>query len=801
MEHLQEDLQEESSFDFKLYLNKVLPKWWLFVIFVAGCLAFAYYKNRYEVSQYRSKASILLVKQDNSMSLAGIRSIVPTVDIDNEVGQLKSNTIASQALKLVNFETTYFLAGHYAADRELYKKSCPFNIEYDYNHPQLNYKKFNVSFLGDNRYKLWIEDDVENYWTSSINEWVETEQFKFRLYPAYADETSFLKGKNYKFIKNTSDGLVSYYSSRLIVNQRSAESSIVTLSVIGECPEKLNDYVNAVAKVYIDYSLEHKNNVIRKTIAFIDSVLVSLDDSLDVNKLNILNFERAQSNNFDLNVLTDSISDLHTISQIFESIKKKEEYYNYIKGVLEDPNSDLASIVPMQLYGVSDQILQAQFEKIDEVLQEKSLLNFSVRDGQKLTPYQLNDYKISEIISNMLKYIEVAQDMLSKRKRELTKRFDEVKKELLEKPNIDWQKHKLTKKFELNNELYNKLLNRRYEASISMVSNEPDASIVDLATNNTVEYLQTIGGFSYSKAVIIGFLIPAAILFLIIFFDDKISEVSEIEKATGETPLGMIPHNHHQSALPVATHPNSSIAEAFRALRTNIQFLDPDNHHKVIVLTSTFSGEGKTFNTVNLAVITGKFGKRCLLVGLDLRKPRIQEYFDIKNENGISTYLIGECTIDQLINHTCYENLDFVLPGPIPPNPSELIGSEAMKTFIDTVSPRYDYIFIDAAPIGIVTDAMLLSNYTSRFLFVIRQKMSKRDVLKFYIELKNSNLKNINIIFNGIRRSKHGHYGYGNYGNYYSGGYYSDDDSLDHNSLVYKVKRAFRKVFSRRHKS
>lgn len=772
------------------------------MISILLCMTYAYYQNRYTVAQYKSNATVLLVKRDNSMSLAGIRSIMPTVDIDNEVGQLKSNTIASKALNLVNFETTYYLAGHYSSDRELYKKSCPFNIEYDSEHPQLYNRKFNVSFLGNNKYKLYLDDDIEHFTEHEINAWVETDKYKFRLYPAYADATSFNKGKNYRFVKNSYDGLVSYYSSHLLVNQRSSESSIVTLSVIGEIPEKLNDYVNSVAEVYINHSLERKNDIIRKTISFIDSVLVTLDDSLDINKLNILNFERAQSNTFDL-VVRDTISDLGQISKIFESFERQQQYYEYIRGVLTDKSSDLQSIIPMELYGLRDQILSAQLSKIAEVLADKSILDFSVKDGQKLTPYQLNDYKINELISSILKYLDVAQDMLRKKQESLRKRFNEVKSELLNKPNIDWQKHKLTKKFELNNDLYNKLLNRRYEASISMVSNEPDASIVDKATMNTLNSLSPLGTFSYSKAVIIGILIPAVIIFLLIFFDNKISEISEIEKAVGLTPLGSIAQNTHKSPIPVSKYPNSSIAEAFRALRTNLQYIDPDNKHKVIVLTSTVSGEGKTFNSVNLSVIMGMSGKKTLLIGLDLRKPRIHEYFDFPNLQGMSTYLIGECSAEDIIKTTEYKNLDFVLPGPIPPNPSELIGSDAMRRFIEEVSPKYDYIFIDSAPVGIVTDAMLLSNLASAYLFVVRQKYSDKSVLQLFKDLKKGgSLKNINIIFNGIKRKAHryGYYGghYGTYGHYYTGGYYHDDDSEDRKTLSYKIKRFFKKIFSRK---
>ena len=631
------------------------------------------------------------------------------------------------------------------------------------------------------------------------------------------------KGQIYFFKTETLESLVPRYSANLRVTKKNKNGTIVRVAIVGEVPEKCDDYVNAITKAYLAYSLEEKNRIVVKTIQFIDTLLVTLSDSLAVGDADLLKFSNSVDAIFrpGMSEVTGTLKEGRTELQ---QIALKESYYQYIKEQMELYNSedenlrpDLTAIVPPSLAGITDERLNGYLNQINAQMSERNVLDFSVRDGKNVKPYQFNDYQTREIIRKLLIYIDLASNMLDKRKKEITSKMNQMRGLLTELPATEREKLKISKKYDLNNDLYNYLFRRRYEAGISAFTNQPDAEILDKASWITRSYVAPIGAFPTSKAITIGLIVPAVLIALLILLDTKISEVSEIERVTGLSPLGTIGENRHHTKTPVVTAKNSSIAEAYRGLRTNLQYVDPDQKHKVIVLTSTVSGEGKTFNAVNLALITAMNNQKVLLVGLDLRKPRLQEYFGLPNTLGMSTYLSHNSEIEDIIitqkyyrdaNNTVLDfQLDIALPGPIPPNPAELIGSTRMQEFIETNRHKYDYIIIDTAPVGIVTDAILLDKYTSCYLFVIRQKYSQKSVLKLFNDLKSNNLHNMNIVFNGIKRKggsyayggKYGYgYGYG-YGSYY-GGYYSDESAEDRNTLKYKVKHFIKKLFFRRKK-
>jgi capsular exopolysaccharide synthesis family protein len=221
--------------------------------------------------------------------------------------------------------------------------------------------------------------------------------------------------------------------------------------------------------------------------------------------------------------------------------------------------------------------------------------------------------------------------------------------------------------------------------------------------------------------------------------------------------------------MPVVENPGSTLSESFRSVRTSLKYFLKEKECPVISVSSTITNEGKTFVSANLAAILAMSDKKVLLIGLDLRKPRIHKIFGVSNENGISNYLIGEAKVDDIIKTTEYDNLWYAPAGPVPPNPAELIDSEAMAGFIEKAKKKFDFIIIDTPPVAIVTDALLISSFTDFYLFVVRQRYTSKNTLELIEELhKNKNIKSLGIVVNDISMS--GYYGYGlRYG--YSMGY------------------------------
>jgi len=327
----------------------------------------------------------------------------------------------------------------------------------------------------------------------------------------------------------------------------------------------------------------------------------------------------------------------------------------------------------------------------------------------------------------------------------------------------------IQREFDLNNTVYTYLLEKRAEAGIARASAVSSNRIIDRAEVFNSYRIKPKPKQNLIKAVALGFFIPVLLIFLIDFLNNKIIDKKDVEKSTQAPILGCINHNTYKSELPVNEKPGSTMAESFRSIRSNLKYFLKDNENAVIAVSSTISGEGKTFISVNLANVLAILGKKVLVVGLDLRKPRIHKMLDIENNKGLSTYLSGIDKYNEIIQKTAIENLYYTPAGPIPPNPAELIESQKMKEFFDKARKEFDYIIIDTPPIAVVTDALLIASLTDMYLLVVRQRYTSKNTLGLIQELyRNKTLKNIGIVINDISVS--GYYGYGlRYG--YSGGY------------------------------
>jgi capsular exopolysaccharide synthesis family protein len=317
------------------------------------------------------------------------------------------------------------------------------------------------------------------------------------------------------------------------------------------------------------------------------------------------------------------------------------------------------------------------------------------------------------------------------------------------------------------------MLEKRSEAEIAKASNVSGNRVIDKAEPFNSAMISPQATRNYLIAIILGFLLPGLYIFLADRFHNKIVDKKDIERGTSVPIAGFIGHNSTNGELPVIAKPGSSLSESFRTIRTNLKFYQKVEGKSIFSVTSTISGEGKTFVSLNLAAVLSLLGKRTLLVGMDLRKPKLDRIFNSSGNIGLSTYLIGESAYEDIFITTDINNMYFVPSGPVPPNPTELIESEKMKLFIEKAKQQFDYIIMDTPPVGIVSDALLLGNYADVNLFIIRQGFSFKSTLEYIqnIFLKKE-LKNLTIVVNDIHIS--GYYGYGlryGYGFYEGYGY------------------------------
>jgi tyrosine-protein kinase Etk/Wzc len=789
------NLPEEENVDFKRYLSLFITNWYWFAITLFFAVTLAYSINRYSQKVY-SVSSTMLIKDDQLGSANNnIASVIPGGDIfksqqnlKNEIGILQSMLINYMAIKkLPDFAVVYVGVGRRnIVESEMYK-SCPFIVRFDSLSAQLTGTKVNIKILSKEKFRLEIGNTIQE--ELRFGERFTTKGFDFTIEPRF-DDLRILDANSsnkYYFYFTSLEGLANQYRNSLSVASIEKDASLVTLSKSGFVPEQQADYLNKLMEVYLDYGLEIKNQTALKTIEFIDSQLGLISDSLTLAEGKLEKF-RLDNSFFDLSLEGTRIQNrLEKFENERASFELQLQYYNYLSDYINNKNSS-NEIVSPSVMGISDPVLLKLVDEISVMQKEKERLRFNVSGDQPALSLMdnLSDESGKALKENLKSGIAGLTLLIADSDRKIAVLETEINK----LPTTERKLVNIERQFDLNNTVYTYLLEKRAESGIAKASNIPDNRIIDKASESRALVVKPKSRSNYILAFIFSLLLPMAGIVLIDYFNDKVIDKKDIERKTSVPVIGFIGHHDGAGELPVIDKPNSSLAESFRAVRTSIKYLVKENGNPIIAVTSTISSEGKTFISANLAAIIAMLGKRVLLIGLDLRKPRINKVFEFEDSPGMSTFLSGNCEYDEIIKPTQIANLFYAPSGPVPPNPAELLEREQMRIFMDKAKKEFDFIVIDTPPVAVVTDTLLLTPYIDLNLFIVRQRYTSRITLEmvdhFY---KTGELKNLAIIINDINIS--GYYGYGmRYGNslgygysygysYYGKGYYSKYGNSD----------------------
>ncbi len=802
---------QEETIDIKKFVFKILSNWYWFVITVFIALGITYNINKYSDPVYRVTASILIKDRNSSMS-GGVESIIQELGlyrrgrmkkVENEMAILKSYTLANKAINALDFEISYFSVGRIMT-LERYK-IAPFKVELDTSKYNVKGYPIYVKILSNKEYKLEIDGNYKVNTIMKFGELFENESFAFRI-----TLTDFYKPDDinmnylYYFVINDKNALSNLYRSKLSIETSEKKSSFLILSIQGLTPQKEVDYLNKLCDVYIQSDLDEKNQIAVNTIKFIDEQLANIADSLS-NVENKLEAFRQYNKIIDISKEGMAIFErLEKLQSEKAKIKIKKDYYTYLKNYLTD-NDDASDIITPSVMGINDPSLNNLVAQLNGLYSEKGVTEYSSTENNpalSLINLKIENIRLAliENVNNLIKTTDLTLDNINER-------IAKVDIEIQKLPITEKQLLNIQRKFVLNDNLYTYLLEKRAEAGISKASNIPENKIIDRAMVENAAQIAPKKSLNYIISVIIAVLIPLIIIILRDFFNDKIVERKDIESSTKVPIIGTIGHNDKKIEKVVYEKPKSSIAESFRTIRTNLQYMNADKKDNCMIITinSTVSGEGKTFCAINLATIFALSSKKTLLIGLDLRKPKLHKEFDNDNSVGLSTYLIGNNTKEEIIQHTEIENLDFMASGPIPPNPAELIETEKMKDLVENLKKEYDFIIMDTPPIALVTDALLLSKFAMTNVFVVRQNYSTKTVLRFINDLfHNKEMHSLSILINDVKvpsyygyRTGYGYkyggagynYGYG-YGYGYGHGYYEDDEEKEkQNKLINRLLR------------
>ena len=768
-------LPEDESIDFKRYISLFISNWYWFAIALFIALSIAYGINRWSEEVY-TVSSTMLIKDDQfgggtadlSNIFTGSNAFRSEQNLKNEIGILGSFSLNYRVMQeLTDFHIVYVGVGKRGIAESRMYNNAPFRVLYDSLQHQRIGLPVTVKILSANNYQLEINGDLKFSKTLAFGERFNEMGFDFSIVPVFESFTYNPDASNrYYFYFASPEGLANQYRGKLSVSPIEEEATLVTLSVSGFVPGQEVDYLNKLMEVYILQGLEVKNQTAEKTIDFIDGQIGTISDSLKIAENSLENF-RLSNKLVDLSREGNYIQNrLESYENERSSLLLQKKYYDYLKEYVDSRN-ETGDIVSPGAMGVSNAPLERMVAELATMQQQKNKLKLNIsEDLPAMTSF---DKSIMDVKALIAENITSSMINLGNAIKEADHRISLVEAELNRLPGTERRLINIQRKFDLNNTVYNYLLEKKAEAGIARASTVSDNRIIDYAQTFNSSRISPKPRQNYSMALISGFLIPAILILLIDYLNNKVIDKKDIEKGTKAPVLGYISHNSLQTEIPVVEKPGSTLAESFRSVRTNLKYFIKDTKNPVLSVSSTISAEGKTFISINLAAIIASNNNKVLLIGLDLRKPRIHRIFGIDNDNGISNYLIGQEKFESIILETGIENLWYTPSGPVPPNPAELIDSPAMNDFIDRAKKIFDYIIIDTPPVAIVTDALLVSPLTDFYLFVVRQRYTTKNTLGLIEELhRNENIKSLGIVLNDI--STTGYYGYGlRYG--YSGGY------------------------------
>lgn len=769
----------EENLDFKKYLFIVFANWYWIVIALFIALGIAWLTNRYTKPLYQVSAS-LMIQDESRRGLTGYENMIPGMEIYrtqikvlNEIEVLKSWTMALRTIQELDFDVSYVGVGRSGLKERILYNTAPYIVIPDSAaYTRIGYPVY-IEFISNEEYDLLIDDEYKINKRMRYGEKFVHPDFNFTIILRNPD--SFTSEQPYSrnyFVINSLNSLANQYRNRLgISTNDQRRGSVLFLSLTGNHPQQVSNYINKLMEVYIAKGLEEKNQVAINTVDFIDGQLGIINDSLQRAELNLQDFRLA---NRLINISQEGsmvYTRLENFTQEKAMLELQSRYYEYLREYVKDRNN-LNEVVTPGTVQIMDPLLTNLITQLNELMAEKAELLYSVQKGNPkmdMTESMIENAR-KVLLDNINELIHNNQIALDESVRKLKLADAELEK----LPVTERQLIGIQRQYKVNDQIYTYLLQKRAEAAIAKASNVADNKILDRARLDNTAMIAPKSRKNYTMAILLGIFIPIGLLILIDLLNNKISSRSDVEHKTSVPIVSTIGHSLEPGDIPIFDNPKSSLAESFRGLRTNLQYMLREEGQKVITVTSTLSGEGKTFCSTNLAAIFAMAGKKTLLIGLDLRRPKIHKVFNLDKSQGISTYLIGRSNFEDIIHGTNIDNLFISPAGPIPPNPAELIESPRMNEFFKEAREKFDIIIIDTPPVGMVIDALLAARYSDVSLFILRQNYSNKNILDLIEEIyQKHEVSNMGILMNDIRHK--GYYGYGyryyNYGYGYSYGY------------------------------
>lgn len=787
MKEYSEDLfeEKENNLQLKELIFKYLNYWPWFITSIILCLAIAWFYLRYASPIYQVSATVIMKEDKNSLSnnselpiLTDIGFVTSTSGIENKMEILRSKSLITQAIIELKTYITYGTKGTIGS-RELYTAS-PIRVDLD---------SISLANLTDGfTFQAILHPDSTLTLTGNIQGQEINQSLKHLpgaiVTPAGTLLFSF-GNKSEPLFEETLYiqvlpplAAAKRYLAALDVNGKENANAVVEITFKTETPQRGADFVNQLIDVYNRETNDDKNQVITRTDQFINERLAIISRELGSTEKELEDVKR-KAGLLDLSNTTEFLSGKEEYDKKLLDLDTRRQLIIYLDEYIRKPENAY-SVIPAGT-GAENATLAALINAYNEQAVERNrLLHASSEENPVIIRLTGS---LNTLHTQLLTAINSTRRSLDIARRDLERQAGKYAGRINSAPTQERVFTGIARQQEIKAGLYLMLLQKREENSITLAATADDAKIIDAAeagsspVSPNATLIQTI-------AMTTGILLPIIIITLLNYFRLRIEDRSAAEKLTTVPILGDIPliksKDKSECHIAVKENDNSFMSEAFRSLRTNLQFMLRQPEHKVILVTSTTSGEGKTFVSSNLAVSLALLGKRVILVGLDVRAPKLAEQFGMEHRHakGITNYLANpaQTSLAGLLHDSGYPNLQILLSGTVPPNPAELLARPALEKAISELAGMADYLILDSAPAGMVTDTLISARIAQATIYVCRANVTYKKDFELINDLqRQSKLPGMALVVNAtnMSRKKYGyHYGYGRkYGYGYGYGY------------------------------
>lgn len=759
-------------------------KWFVLGAFVSLVVAYVYLwytPNQYEVS------TTILINDEDSGGLAselsafqdlGLFSGSKGSSIENEIELLKSRSLIERVVKDVGINVSYFKKGRVRTS-EIFKNEVPVKLNV-FTKDSLFYAadtSFTIVFGAASKFKL-LDSEGNKVAEHSFGENIKTNFGEITITPLA--DVSKIKDNELQVVITPIKKVVDNLKSAIQVQPVNKNASVLQLSLKSELKTKAQAILDNLVYQYNKDAVEDKSMIAKNTNVFINKRLDIISEDLsDVDK----GVEKFKTSNNLTDIASEATLILGTNADIEKKIVDLNTQIRLVDYVNEYVTQNSEELIPANL-GLPDESISSTTERYNELLLERNRI---LKSSSKLNPViiNLND-QIAGVRNSIAKSLVNLKNTLKISLNDVQKQESRINSKITAVPRQEREYRDIQRQQQIIETLYLYLLQKREENAITLAVTQPNAKIIDKAYGSDIPVAPK-RKIVYLAALLLGIILPFAVIYLKLLLNNKVQSRKDIEAALQAPILGDIPRTRNLKKLVVSDQDRSGIAEAFRLVRTNINFMfsKVQTKSKTIFLTSTISGEGKTFIAINLASVLALTSKKVLLIGADIRNPKIITYLNFESNLGLTHFLRdSKLAVPDVIENVKEYNFDMIHSGIIPPNPAELLMNGRFDEVMEYAKNNYDYIIVDTAPINLVTDTLLISDYADLFIYVIRANHLDKRLLEVPKMLYNEKrLNNMSILVNDVDSDKGYGYGYG-YG-------YGDDDKKP------STKKSFKDFFKR----